>query len=183
MARSSTSSAIRPFKTPRDRALNGCIEAALRARGRSLSIHDYSRETGVSARMLIHYFGTKAKLDGAVIREIDNAMRLQAERLAQTLGGPGAAEELVRGFRSPASAQVRLLFRTLLARAFAGDATAVAALLEERKRWIDTFQRASRNKRDATSTVAQLLGAALDAILDDISADSTRRPRGRRPHR
>jgi AcrR family transcriptional regulator len=133
--------------------------------------------------MLIHYFGTRAGLDRAVIRAVDDRLRAQAERLAQTLGGLEAIEDLVRGFRSPESAQVRKLFRTLLARAFDGDPLAVAFLVEERERWTALFERSSKTRADATKTVVLLLGAAMDAILDDMSserASSKRRSRSRR---
>jgi AcrR family transcriptional regulator len=157
--------------SPRDLALNACIETALRTAGRPLSIHDYARATGVSARMLIHYFGTRAGLDGAVIRAVDDALRAQAETLAQTLGGLNAIEDLVLGFRSPESAQVRRLFRTLLARAFDGDPLAVALLVEERERWTALFERSLKTRADASKTVVLLLGAAMDAILDDMSSE------------
>ena len=121
--------------TPKERSLSACVAAALRTGGRPLSIHDYARETGVSARMLIHYFGSKAGLDSAVIRAVDDGLRQRAEQLAQALGGLKAVDELVRGFRSPQSKQVRALFRTLLAKAFEGDRLAVAVLIEE----IDAF--------------------------------------------
>jgi AcrR family transcriptional regulator len=154
----------------------------LRASGRPLSIHDYARETGFSARMLIHYFGTRAALDGAVIRAVDDGLRAQAESLAQTLGGLHAVEDLVRGFSSPKSAQIRKLFRTLLARAFDGDPLAVAYLVEERERWTALFERSLMTRADAAKTVVLLLGAAMDAILDDMSAEKTpskRRSRSR----
>ena len=157
--------------TPKERSLRACVAAALRTGGRPLSIHDYARETGVSARMLIHYFGSKAGLDSAVIRAVDDGLRQRAEQLAQALGGLKAVDELVRGFRSPQSRQVRALFRTLLAKAFEGDRLAVAVLIEERERWIALFKQALKSRTEASNTVVLLLGAAMDAILNDMSSE------------
>jgi AcrR family transcriptional regulator len=165
---------------PSERALHACVDAALRTQGRPLSIHDYARETGVSARMLIHYFGTKANLDRAIIAAVDNALRAQAGRLAQTLGGLEAVDELMRGFRSPQSAQVRKLFRALLTKALESDAHAISALIEERRRWTTLFESASKSKAAATKNVTLLLGAALDAILDDMASEKSSSKRGRR---
>jgi hypothetical protein len=144
-----------------------------------LSIHEYSRATGVSARMLIHYFTTKSKLDSAVIAAIDASLREQAGILANSLGGLAAAEELVRGFKKSESERVRALFRALLAKAFAGDRSAIVALLEERERWKTLFRAVLKNKTEVDRTVRLLQGAALDAILDDMSSEnrSTRRRR------
>jgi AcrR family transcriptional regulator len=173
-----------PSSDAAQRALKACVAAALRTSGKPLSIHDYARATGISARMLIHYFGTKTQLDHAVIRGIDNGLRTQAELLAQARGGMGAVEELVQGFRTPQSAQVRKLFRTLLAKAFAGDRVAVAALVEERERWAALFEGALKSHEEAMATVTLLLGAAMDAILDDMAAEQPaskqRRTRSRR---
>jgi AcrR family transcriptional regulator len=122
--------------------------------------------------MLIHYFGTKAGLDHAVIRAIEDRLRLQAEQLARSLGGLVAAKKLAVGFRTPQSAQVRALFRTLVSRAFAGDAVAVAALIGERARWIALFEDILDSREEATNTVVLLLGSAMDAILNDMLAES-----------
>lgn len=151
----------------------------MRTGGRPLSIHDYARETGISARMLIHYFGTKTELDRAVIRAVDDGLRSQAEALAQTRGGLEAVEALAEAFRSPQSAQVRKLFRTLLAKSFEGDPAAVAALVEERTRWTALFESALKSREEAAKTVVLLLGSAMDAILDDMSSEraSSRRRR------
>jgi AcrR family transcriptional regulator len=154
---------------PRARALKVCISAAIRAGGRSLSIHDYARESGISARMLIHHFGTKADLERAIIRGVDEELRLKAGVLAQSLGGLAAVDQLLQGFKAPASAPVRALFRTLLAKALTGDGAAIEALVEERKRWISMFDELSGDKR-GQDIVERLLGAALDAILNDVSA-------------
>lgn len=157
--------------TPREHALTACVAAALRVGGQPLSVHDYARESGVSARMLIHHFGTKAGLDRAVIGAVDEGLRAQAQGLAETLGGLTAVDELVLGFRGPESAQIRNLFRTLLARAFAGEADAVAALVEERQRWTALFEQVLPSPAEAARTVVLLQGAALDAILDDMTSD------------
>jgi AcrR family transcriptional regulator len=160
-----------PSSVLAQRVLKACVAAALQTRGKPLSIHDYARETGVSARMLIHHFGTKAQLDRAVVGAIDGGLRTQAELLAPASGGTGTVRELARAFRTPQSAQVRKFFRTLLARAFAGDMTAIAALVEERERWTAVFEGAVKSRQEAAETVTLLLGAAMDAILDDMAAE------------
>jgi len=159
------------FGSPNERALSACVAAALKGGGQSLSIHDYARKTGVSARMLIHYFGSKAGLDSAVVGAVDGALRQRAQNLAQALGGLQAIDELVRGFRSPQSRQVRQLFRTLLARAFEGDRRAIAALIEERARWSAVFEKSLKSQVEASNTVVLLIGAAVNAILDDMSSE------------
>jgi hypothetical protein len=123
--------------------------------------------------MLIHYFESKASLDSAVVRAVDHGLRQRAEEMAQALGGLKAVDELVRGFRSPQSRQVRKLFRTLLAKAFEGDRLAATALVEERRRWTALFEKTFKSRAEASNAMLLLLGAAMDAILNDMSSEKS----------
>jgi AcrR family transcriptional regulator len=163
---------------PSVRALRACVEAALRTGGRPLSITDYAEETGISARMLIHHFGSKENLDHAVIRAVDDQLRARAESLAQARGGLEAIDQLVLGLKSARSAQLRRLFRTLLAKAFEADPVAVGILLEERERWTTLFEAALKSRVAASEAVTRLLGATIDAILEDMATEAavSRRP-------
>jgi hypothetical protein len=58
-----------------------------------------------------------------------------------------------------------------LAKAFEGDRLAVAVLIEERERWTALFKQALKSRTEASNTVVLLLGAALDAILNDMSSE------------
>jgi hypothetical protein len=91
--------------------------------------------------------------------------------MAQALGGLKAVDELVRGFRSQQSRQVRKLFRTLLAKAFEGDRLAATALVEERRRWAALFEKTFKTRAEASNAMLLLLGAAMDAILNDMSSE------------
>ena len=154
----------------RARALSGCLEATLAAGGRPMSLHALARATGVSARMLVHHFGSKARLDRAIVEAVETRMRENAARMLAEAGGVPDADAIMRSFREPAQLATRTLFRTLLARALDGDMSAVAALQAERGRWLALFSQALGDGKAAERMLASVLGATLDAILTDIAA-------------
>ena len=129
--------------------------------------------------MLVHHFGSRANLDREVIRAVEEELHNEAARLADALGGLQALDALIKGFRSPASAQVRRLFRTLTARAFGNDELALSILLGERERWHALFSKVLGSRSEANDAVSRLLGAAMDAILDDMSVEEPKRKRRR----
>ena len=154
---------------PRDSALHACIEATLAAGGRPLSLHDLGLATGVSARMLVHHFGSKAKLDRAIVEAIEHRMRENATAMLARGGGALDADAIMQSFREPEQLATRTLFRTMLARALAGDANAVAAMQVEREHWLTLFGSVLGDPASAQRMLALVLGATLDAIFVDIA--------------
>ena len=153
----------------RGRALAACTHATLAAGGRPMSLHDLARVTGVSARMLVHHFGSKAGLDRAIVQAVEARMRDNATAMLAASGGALDADAMMQSFREPGQRPTRTLFRTLLARALGGDADAVVALQGERARWLAVFASALGDQAAAARLLALVLGATLDAIFEDIS--------------
>ncbi len=155
----------------RARALAACVEATLAAGGRALSLQALARMTGVSARMLVHHFGSKAALDRAVIETVEARMRDDAMAMLARSGGALDADAIMQSFREPARRATRTLFRTLLARGLGGDATAIAVLRGERERWLALFRQMLGDDASAGRLMALVLGATLEAIFADLDEE------------
>ena len=156
------------FPDARGRALHSCIEATLAAGGRFLSLQELGRATGVSARMLVHHFGSKAGLERAIVEAIEARMRANATAMLARRDGALDADAIMQSFREPAQRATRTLFRILLARGLGGDADAVAALQGERERWLALFRQALGDDASAARLMALVLGATLEAIFADL---------------
>jgi len=149
------------------RALNGCVDAALSAQGRSLSIYDYARATGVSARMLIHYFGSKVELDRAVISLVQD--RLRAEVYAAFRFSPDRpVERVVYELSRQDRAEVILLLRLLLVRALNGDADAIEGMRKERAMWRSMLSEALQTEEAAARAMISLEGTIIGMILGTL---------------
>ena len=157
----------------RSRALAACIDATLAAGGRPMSLQDLARSTGVSARMLVHHFGSKARLDRAIVAAVEARMRANATAMLARGGGALDVDLIMQSFREPAQLATRTLFRTMLARALGGDADAVAAMQVEREHWLALFEHALGDAAAAERMLALVLGATLDAIFGDIADEPT----------
>ena len=153
---------------PHSRALAACLDATLAAGGRALNLHDLARATGISARMLVHHFGSKAGLDRAIIGAVETRMRDNAMTMLARSGGVLDADAIMQSFREPAQLATRTLFRTLLARGLGGDPDAIAALQSERERWMALFRKALGDEAAAARLMALVLGATLEAIFADL---------------
>ena len=160
----------------RARALAACVGATLDAGGRALSLQALARLTGVSARMLVHHFGSKAGLDRAVIETVEARMRDDAMAMLARSGGALDAEAIMRSFREPARRATRTLFRTLLARGLGGDRVAVAVLRGERERWLALFRQTLGDDAAAARLMALVLGATLEAIFADLDGEERSAP-------
>ncbi len=136
-----------------------------------MSLQDLARSTGVSARMLVHHFGSKAKLDRAIVAAVEARMRENAVSMLARGGGVLDADVIMRSFREPAQLATRTLFRTMLARALSGDVEAVAAMQVEREHWLALFGRVLGDTAAAERMLALVLGATLDAIFADIGRE------------
>jgi AcrR family transcriptional regulator len=120
---------ILPGQDRRAEALQRCVEAVMAARGRPLSIHQLGAATGVSARMLIHHFATKAALEAAISDAL--GVRLRASLDAVMLRHlPFNLASLEAHFADTGPEGLATLLRVLAARALTGDATAAAVLRE-----------------------------------------------------
>lgn len=149
------------------RALDRCLDAALAKGSLALGLRDYERLTGISSRMLVHYFNTKAGLEAALLGEIER--RLLDEVLTALDDPAGRPIDVVRAFGAPDRAGVRALIRLLVGRAFSGDPAAADVLRRERTRWRKALS--GRYADDATTEEALfiLVGGAFDQMLADIS--------------
>ena len=154
----------------RTRALHACVNATLEAGGKALSLHDHARATGISARMLVHHFGSKAALDRAIIETVEARMRDNAKAMLARGGGGLDADAIMQSFREPAQRPTRNLFRTLLARGLGGDADAIAAIQGERERWLALFAEMLGDQPAAARLLALVLGATLEAIFTDLGS-------------
>ena len=148
------------------RALDACIAAALASEGRPLSIYDYARETGISARMLIHYFGSKAAIDTAVIANVQDGLRAEVTRAIEK----AKDRRLDRVFQTLAARNrqgVVPLLRFLLARSLSGDRSAVAAMRAQRSVWKQAF-RDMLSAEEARQAMILLEGSLIGLILDEL---------------
>src|SRR3954469_4403549 len=99
--------------TTRDRLRYDCLRYFLRHGVANLSLRPLAADVGTSARMLLHYFGSKE----ALIAEVMEQLQARLQRAFQDLldSGPAAGKDLLANFWRVLSAKsnqpsLRLLF-------------------------------------------------------------------------
>ncbi len=150
---------------PAQRALELCLNAALARGSLALGLRDYERLVGVSARMLVHHFGTKAGLEAALLGEIER--RLLGEVLVLLAEPDASPMEVVRRFRSEDQAATRRLLRLLVGRGLSGDPAAAEVLRMERDRWRVALLTRYGSPEEAEQALLILVGGALDTLLSE----------------
>jgi AcrR family transcriptional regulator len=147
------------------RALELCLDAALARGSLALGLRDYGRLTGVSARMLIHYFGTKEGLEAALLKEVER--RLLGEVLTLLAEPHAMPIDVVHRFSANDHAPMRRLLRLLVGRAFSGDAAAARVLRIERDRWRLALAERYGSGEEIEQALFILVGGAFDTLLSE----------------
>jgi hypothetical protein len=148
---------------PASRALELCLNAALAQGSLTLGLRDYGRLTGVSARMLVHHFGTRSGLELALLAEIER--RLLGEVLALIAERGSSPSDIVRHFKSTNRASMRRLLRLLVGRAFSGDPAAAQVLALERDRWRSALAARYGSAEEVEQALFTIIGGALDTLI------------------
>lgn len=146
---------------PRTRAVQACLDVAIRAGRLDFGLRAYERETGISSRMLAHHFGGNEGLELALLAAIEERLR---EEVRQALRGGQTASEIAAALSEPAYAPLVGLLRPLLQRALGGHSPALALMMQERERWRHALRDAAPD-RDVDQALFVLVGAAVDAML------------------
>jgi len=149
------------METPRNRALNACLDVAIRAGRLDFGLRAYERETGISSRMLAHHFGNNEGLELALLAAIEARLR---DKVSLALQGGRTPLEIAADLHEGAHAALLDLLRPLLQRALGGNDAALALVREERQRWREKLSHAVAGQ-DVDQALFILVGAAVDAML------------------
>jgi AcrR family transcriptional regulator len=155
----------------RDELLDRCLRAFVAAGTLDLSLDQLARKIRSSKRMLVHYFGTRERLEQMAIARLEDRLR---QRFSPGAFAQGAkTDAVVKALWNEAtSAQSRgmlLLIMDVSKRAWSGSKRAKAFYKEQRRLWIELLLNFLPD-RENVEDVLQLFQGALLAFL--ISGDA-----------
>ncbi|MEM6312276.1 MAG: TetR/AcrR family transcriptional regulator [Pseudomonadota bacterium] len=149
---------------PRSRARAACLEVALAFGTLDIGLREYERQTGISARMLVHHFGDKEGLRAALLEEVETKLRDEVEEALHN--GQRVVSDIARAFAAADRLPLRRLLRIALHDALGGHVGTRMVLAKERERWREML--ASVVPEDEVEdTLFALVGAAVDTLLGD----------------
>src|SRR2546423_3714105 len=139
--------------TTRNRLLDDCLGYFLRHGVANLSLRPLAAEVGTSARMLLHYFGSKEALIAEVMEQVQGQLR---DSFQQLFDEPEMKKELLRSFWRVLSSRknqpsLRLLFEIQVL-ALQNPRRYRRYLSRSSKSWRRLIERALPEKRQNAAT-------------------------------
>lgn len=152
----------------RDQLLNDCLAYFLRYGMANLSLRPLAAAVGTSARMLLHYFGSKEALIAEVMEQVQQRLRHSFQEL---LDEPQTKKDLLARFWGVLSKKknqpfLRLLFEVQML-ALQNPARYRRYLSRTSKSWRQLIERALPGKRQSAAT-ATLYNAVVDGLLLEL---------------
>ena len=146
-----------------DVVLDRCLRAFIEAGTLDLSLDQLARKVGSSKRMLVHYFGGRAKIEQQAITRLENRLRAQFAPEAFPSGATAQAvvSALWESATAPQSRGVLLLVMDLSKRAWSGSKRAKLFYAEQQRLWTELLMRFLLDR----PTVEEVLQAFQGAIL------------------
>jgi AcrR family transcriptional regulator len=143
--------------------LDRCLEAFVQAGTLDLSLDQLAHKVGSSKRMLVHYFGSREKIEEQAIARLES--RLRAQFVPEAFP-PGATVHAVVSAvwdrtTAPQSRGVLLLVMDLSKRAWSGSQRARLFYGEQQALWVEFLMRYLPDR----PTVEEVLQAFQGAIL------------------
>ena len=158
--------------TTRDRLLQDCLVYFLREGVANVSLRPLAAAVGTSARMLLHYFGSKEALITEVMGQVQRRLQESFEELLESRR-VGPKKDLLLEFWSVLSstknrAFLRLLFEVQML-ALQNPKRYLRYLSRTSKSWRGLIERALPQKR-AKAEIATLYNAVVDGLLLELLA-------------
>lgn len=162
--------------TTRDRLRQDCLRYFLRHGVANLSLRPLAADIGTSARMLLHYFGSKEALIAEVMEQVQ--ARLQAAFQELVNPAPAAGKDLLPRFWRILSAKrnqpsLRLLFEVQML-ALQNPGRYRRYLGKTSRTWRRLIQ-ATLPARKGSAIAATLYNAVVDGLLLELLATGDRR--------
>jgi AcrR family transcriptional regulator len=160
----------------RDRLLEACLTAFLRAGTLDLSLDSLAQSAKTSKRMLIHYFVTREALEELAMSLLEDRLRTRFRAGAFPAGTPlrAVVSVLWDQITAPPSRGVLLLTMDLTRRSWSGSARGKRFFEEQQRLWSEMLREFLPDS-EAVATLLQLFQGA--ALVYLVTGD---RDRGRR---
>lgn len=154
----------------REQLLERCLAAFIQAGTLDLSLDDLSREVGASKRMLIHYFGSRDKLEELAMTRLEDRLRarFQADAFLPETSLRTVTLALWDQTTHPEARGVLLLVMDLTRRAWSGSQRAKQFYTEQQSLWVDLLMGFSHD-REFVMSLLQLFQGCVLAFL--VTAD------------
>jgi AcrR family transcriptional regulator len=122
-----------------DQLLDRCLAAFVEAGTLELSLDQLARKAKTSKRMLVHYFGSRERIEEKAMTRLEDRLRAQFAPEQFPAGAPAAAvvEALWERATASQSRGVLLLVMDLSRRAWIGSKRARAFYEEQQRLWIE----------------------------------------------
>jgi AcrR family transcriptional regulator len=143
-----------------------CLAAFVKAGTLDLSLDQLAPETGISKRMLVHYFGGREAIEEQAMELLEDRLRAQfaPERFPAGVSIAKVVMSLWRQTTAPESAGVLRLLMDLSRRAWSGSERARAFYEEQRRLWTHLLMTYLPDKA-AVEEILQLYQGAVLAFL------------------
>jgi AcrR family transcriptional regulator len=144
-----------------------CLAAFVQAGTLDLSLDQLAEKVGISKRMLIHYFGSRAALENQAMDLLERQLRAQFAP-SNFPHGASLADVLTALWRrttDPANRGVVLLTMDLSRRAWMGSRTARAFYLEQQRLWVDLLSRYEPDRAVVQASLQSFQGAVLSYLI------------------
>jgi AcrR family transcriptional regulator len=147
----------------RNKLIQGCLSAFIKAGTLDLSLDQLSATVGVSKRMLVHYFGGREAIEERAMTLLEDQLRAQFSPANLPAGAAlqNVVSALWQRTTAAESRGVLLLVMDLTRRAWNGSAPAKAFYAEQQRLWVHLLLNFSPD----AGLIEQVLQAFQGAVL------------------
>jgi AcrR family transcriptional regulator len=147
----------------RDKLIQGCLSAFIKAGTLDLSLDHLAATVGVSKRMLVHYFGGREAIEERAMTLLEDQLRAQFSPANLPAGASlqNVVSALWQRTTADESRGVLLLVMDLSRRAWNGSASAKAFYAEQQRLWVHLLLNLSSD----AGLIEQVLQAFQGAVL------------------
>jgi AcrR family transcriptional regulator len=151
----------------REQLVERSLAAFIQAGTLDLSLDRLARQTGISKRMLVHYFGGRENLEERAMTLLEERLRAQfaPESFPRRASSKAVVEALWERATAPGSRGLLLLLMDLGRRAWSGSARAKAFHAEQRRLWIQLLLKYLPDQAAVEEVLQMFQGAVLAYLI------------------
>ena len=158
---------VRHKKAVFDQLLDRCLTAFIHAGTLDLSLDQLARKVGTSKRMLVHYFGSRDRLEEKAMTRLEESLRA---KFSPEAFPPGVTPEVVLTAlwdrsTAPESRGVLLLVMDLSRRAWNGSKRAQAFYAEQQRLWVALLTKFFLDQAQVEQILQLFKGAILTYVI------------------
>jgi AcrR family transcriptional regulator len=157
----------RPEQDAPQDLIDQCLAAFVQAGTLDLSLDRLASKVGTSKRMLIHYFGTREKIEEAAMTRLEDALRAQFSPggFPPSAGPKEVVAALWDRTTAPQARGVLLLVMDVSRRAWRGSTRAKAFYAEQQKLWVRLLLEFFPGRSAAEEFLQAFQGAVLTYLI------------------